>query len=130
MDEFDFWLGTWRGVWDGGEGTNTITKIFDGRVVHEQFRSDGFEGMSVSVYDPDARIWRRTWVDSQGNYLDFVGRRTAGGAMDLRSEAADGLYRMLWHEIEPDSFSWRWERSTDEGATWDPRWLIAYERLP
>jgi hypothetical protein len=128
VDEFDFWLGIWRGLWDGGEGTNTITKVLNGRVILEQFRTDAFEGMSVSVYDPDARIWRQTWVDSEGNYLDFVGRRRDDGAMDLRRETDDGVYRMLWHEIEPDRFSWRWERSTDGGASWQPRWLIAYER--
>lgn len=129
MDEFDFWLGTWQGVWDGGEATNTITKIMDGRVILEQFRMPGFEGMSVSVYDPEEDVWRQTWVDSVGDYLDFVGGRVDGG-MELRREAPGGLFRMLWHEIEPDRFSWRWERSTDGGTTWEPRWLIAYERAP
>jgi hypothetical protein len=129
-DDFDFWLGSWRAGWDGGEGTNEVTRILGGRVIHERFRTDGFEGLSVSVHDPESDTWRQTWVDSEGNYLDFVGSRVDDGAVDLRREAADGLYRMLWHELEADRFSWRWERSADGGASWEPRWLIAYTRLP
>jgi len=129
--DFDFWLGTWRADWDGGEGTNEIAKILGGRVIHEHFRAGDFEGVSVSVHDDSTDTWRQTWVDSQGNYLDFAGTRVddGSGAVDLRREAADGLYRMLLHELEPDRFSWRWERSSDGGASWEPRWLIAYTRI-
>ena len=127
-EHFDFWLGEWRGTWEGGEGTNTVTKILGDRVVLEQFASPEFEGMSVSAFDPSMNIWRQTWVDSEGNYLDFVGR-FGRDAMDLRRETDDGIYRMLWHDIEPDRFRWRWERSIDGGASWEPRWLIEYERV-
>ena len=34
-DALDFWLGTWACAWDGGHGTNTVTREFDGRVVQE-----------------------------------------------------------------------------------------------
>ena len=54
---FDFWLGTWRCTWDGGEGTNTITRTLDDHVILERFTAAGtepFEGMSVSVFDPRA----------------------------------------------------------------------------
>jgi hypothetical protein len=36
--------------------------------------------------------------------------------------------RMVFCEIEADSFRWLWERSKDGGATWDPAWEIAYTR--
>lgn len=37
--ELDFWLGSWRARWDGGEGTNTITREFDRKVVVERFEA-------------------------------------------------------------------------------------------
>jgi hypothetical protein len=36
--------------------------------------------------------------------------------------------RMVFFDIEPDAFGWRWERSKDAGATWDLLWRIDYRR--
>ncbi|MCY7304435.1 MAG: hypothetical protein LH654_15705 [Thermoleophilia bacterium] len=64
--ELDFWLGSWHARWEGGEGTNTITREFDDRVVVERFEgrpSMELTGYSVSVFDAEADLWRQTWVD-------------------------------------------------------------------
>ena len=37
-------------------------------------------------------------------------------------------YRMRFHDIEDDSFTWSWERSTDGGETFSLAWRIAYRR--
>jgi hypothetical protein len=55
----DFWLGTWACTWEGGQGTNTITREFDGRVVQERFEAiepEAFSGLSVSVSPKTASI--------------------------------------------------------------------------
>ena len=47
-----------------------------GFVVLEQFNGEPampFHGMSVSAYSPALKKWRQTWVDDEGNYLDFAG---------------------------------------------------------
>jgi len=67
----DFWLGTWSLSWaDGGEGTNTIRRILDDRVIEESFEGrDGsgpLLGRSLSVVDSSDGRWRQTWVDSTG----------------------------------------------------------------
>ncbi len=36
--------------------------------------------------------------------------------------------RMVFSEIEADTFDWRWERSTDGGVTWESLWTIDYRR--
>ena len=50
----------------------------------------------------------------------------------LRTSAVRGgvpvELRMIFRDIEPDSFRWLWERSTDAGATWATAWEIAYTR--
>ena len=92
--QFDFWLGEWDCSWsdDSGRhlGTNSVYLDLGGVVVVENF--DGrpsldFQGLSFSVYDRKARRWKQTWVDSQGDYLDFVGG-FADGVMELRRTAS------------------------------------------
>jgi hypothetical protein len=36
--------------------------------------------------------------------------------------------RMVFTNIKPDSFDWRWEASTDGGKTWQVNWPIHYKR--
>src|SRR5690348_4622857 len=75
--QFDFWLGEWDLTWqDGGQATNTISTILDGKVIFESFDaspSDSFKGLSFSVYNPTLDRWQQTWVDNRGAYLDFTG---------------------------------------------------------
>src|SRR5688500_6149283 len=80
--QLDFWVGKWKCVGemhapDGKktrtEGKNVIKRSFDGKVIEEQFSMDGFRGMSVSVYDPRAKLWRQTWVDNSGGYIALTG---------------------------------------------------------
>jgi hypothetical protein len=129
-DEFDFWLGEWTVRWgEGAHGANRVTKSLGDRVVVEEF--DGrpgitLRGMSVSVFDRTAGEWRQTWVDNEGNYLDFRGGRR-GEEMDLRRQAGDEWYRMLWTKIRPDSLLWLWQRSAD-GESWETLWRLEYER--
>ena len=72
----DFWIGTWHVSWvGGGQGTNTIRRILDDRVIEESFDGRDAEsrliGRSLSVRDSVDGRWRQTWVDSTGAYLDF-----------------------------------------------------------
>ncbi len=74
---FDFWLGEWELSWvEDGKGINTITKILDGRVIKESFDgrpSMNLVGQSYTVYVEPLGLWKQTWVDNEGGYLDFTG---------------------------------------------------------
>ena len=134
--QFDFWLGEWDCTWgEDGRGTNSVYRDLGDKVIVESF--DGrptleYQGLSLSVYDGTAHRWKQTWVDSEGGYLDFVGGYE-NGVMDLRRETeVDGrtaVHRMLWHNIERDSFDWAWQRSDDGGQTWETLWAIGYTRV-
>lgn len=132
-DALDFWLGEWACSWDGGHGRNRVTRELDGRVVVERFESEAPErwsGMSVNVHD-DRRGWRQTWVDSTGNYWAFEGAPHPEGFAFSTTEHEDGRdveKRMVFSDIGPDAFSWRWERSGDGGRTWEVLWTIDYGR--
>ena len=125
-DAFDFWLGSWRGSWADGSGTNEVSKAFDGHVVLEQFAAEGFSGLSLSVFDESRAVWRQTWVDSEGNYLDFEGA-FADGEMRLERDAGDARQRMVWTDIADDTFEWYWQRR-EPGEDWRTLWHISYER--
>jgi len=130
---FDFWLGEWSCVFDGGTATNSITRGFADHVVTERFEVSTpqlWSGMSVSVYNPDLDLWRQTWVDQAGAYWHFVGGRVDGdpcfatpGPVDV-----DPLYkRMVFSNITDQGFHWRWESSPDN-QTWTENWAIMYAR--
>lgn len=140
----DFWLGSWRLTWpasqtggkegDIAHGTNQIEKILNDCVIEERFATaDGsFLGRSHSVFDPRARLWRQTWVDSAGGYLVFEGG-VAGVDFELRTAPAERngkvvINRMVFSDIRPDSLEWTWQSSTDQGETWRDLWNISYHR--
>jgi len=134
--ELDFWIGSWAARWgDAGHGTNRISRILADRVVFEEFegagRQDRLVGRSYSVYDPGRRLWRQTWVDDHGSYLDFVGGRVDGCSSFHRRAPESGPgaeQRMVFRDIAADTFRWTWEASDDGGATWTVNWEIAYRR--
>jgi len=128
--QFDFWVGEWDAIGTsygpGGKQTrteakNSITRDLAGHVVRESFKMPGLSGMSISVFDPGARLWRQTWVDNQGEYIALAGTFT-GGKMILhtipRPLRPNSVNRMVFSKITSDSFDWDWDASADAGATW------------
>jgi hypothetical protein len=144
LHQLDFWVGDWdlthrarvardKDEWQDGTGTNSVRKILDGCVVEEHFedKKEGFRGQSVSTYDPMHHQWLQTWVDNSGAYLPFTGG-FENGRMILSQPAKiggkDGIKRMVFHDIKPDSFDWDWENTIDGGKTWVTMWKIHYTR--
>ena len=44
------------------------------------------------------------------------------------SDGKEQIFRMVFYNIAPNNFDWRWESTTDNGATWKTNWLIHYKR--
>jgi hypothetical protein len=136
--QFDFWLGEWDVTWEGGSGTNSVTRILDDRVIRERFtgfpaspNNQPFHGLSLSVYDSDPGRWRQTWVDNSGAYIDFTGGY-ADGKLTLATERPVDdksiTRRMVFYNITADALAWDWERSEDGGQSWRLLWRIHYQR--
>lgn len=133
--QFDFWVGRWDLTWgEDGKGTNTIKKIMDGCVIQENFDgtpSIALKGMSLSVYDPNSGLWRQTWVDNSGGYLDFTGGMVDDTMVLSRKATGNGvnfLQKMVFYNITENEFDWDWMRSDDDGANWKSLWQIHYKR--
>lgn len=139
---FDFWLGEWDLTWmddenSRGYGTNRIEYILDGKVIREQFEAtdgnlEGYTGRSWSVFNPSDGEWKQTWVDNQGGYLDFTGEVEDGKRMFIRQgvnrDGKEITQRMVFYDINEDSFTWDWEVSEDGGESWQLQWRIHYTR--
>lgn len=140
---FDFWIGEWNLTWtepdsSTGTGINKVERILGGAVIKENFEgltgsSAGYIGKSYSVYKQRTGEWKQTWVDNTGDYLDFTGEFEDDVRIFTRSgtdqEGELVLQRMVFYNIQPDSFTWDWESSRDNGSTWSIDWRIRYERI-
>jgi len=139
---FDFWIGEWNLMWadpdsTAGTGFNKIERVLDGTVIKESFEgltgaSAGYLGRSYTVYKRSTGEWKQTWVDNTGDYLEFTGEFVDDMRMFTRFGTDQNgnviLQRMIFYDIQPDSFTWDWVSSSDNGATWDLNWRIRYRR--
>ena len=130
--QLDFWLGEWDVRWldspgtPAGQGTNHITRTHDGCVTEEHFDGGDLKGHSISIYHAPAKAWRQNWVDNQGGYFDLKGGPEENGDFVLTTlprASSPAANRMIFTDIKPDTFTWRWQRTMD-GKTWDDSWVI------
>src|SRR4051812_11709742 len=136
--QMDFWLGDWDLSYtqDGQalHSRNHVSRILGGCAVLEEFTGApgiALDGHSVSTFDRTAARWKQTWVDNEGSYLDFTGGLVEGRMVLSREAVAKGKrmhQRMVFQDIQRDSFTWLWQRSEDGGTTWSTQWEIAYRR--
>lgn len=140
-DNLDFWVGSWECSgkslqangkdWSETHATNRIEKILGEKVVHENFAMGQFLGQSWSVFNPRTKQWHQTWVDNQGAYIDLVGGIEKDGVILKtlpNSLKPKHFSRMVFSDIKSDSFTWRWEASTDGGKSWALQWRLDYKR--
>lgn len=134
----DFWVGDWVAYDDKGKkiGTNRITKDEYGScVITEHFKADdgSLTGHSVSMYRPGLKQWRQNWVDDQGGYFDLVGGPVTGAdhifaLENKRASEKQPYLRMIWQDVKPDSFTWRWQKRDKPDAKWEDSWVIVYKK--
>lgn len=138
----DFWVGEWIAEWDqqgqipAGTGTNRVTRDEYGScVITEHFRIDGggLNAISVSTYRPGLKQWRQNWVDDQGGYFDLVGGPVSGSDHifvfeNKRVNEKQPFQRMIFQDVKPDSFTWRWQRRDKPEDAWTDSWVIKYRK--
>ena len=136
----DFWVGDWIAEDEQGKpiGTNRITRDEYGDcVITEHFRTnDGsLIGHSVSIYRPGLKHWRQTWVDNQNGFFDLQGGPVSGAdhifVFETKRVSDQQPYqRMIWQDVKPDSFTWRWQKRANPEEPWADSWVIRYRKKP
>jgi len=135
---FDFWLGKWDLTWvdpngSQGKGSNRIMRILDDQVIQEHFEASeglykGMKGTSISVFNPQTKMWHQTWQDNQGGNLVFTGR-IDGDRKYFETALQNGQQsRMVFYGFSENGFFWDWESTIDSGQTWTLNWRIHYTK--
>jgi hypothetical protein len=118
----------------GRAGCQCNHREYGGCVIQEAFdggpATGGLIGHSVSTYHAPLQRWRQTWVDNQGGYFALVGGPEGDDFILVSSRVSNGqpAQRMVFEDITPGAFTWRWQRTPDAGATWADQWVIHYTR--
>lgn len=149
--DFDFNFGTWKthikriqdpfsGAGQSTElnGTVTVRKVWDGRAQLEEIEADGpnghWEGLTLFLYNPEARQWSQTFASSKGGTLNppLIGSFKDGRGELFASDTFKDrsiLVRGVWSEIKPDSHHFEEDYSNDGGKTWAPAFIAELTRI-
>ena len=132
--EFDFWLGTWqvrpRTNPLAAGGTNVITRIDDGCVVHESWTSGPSQGQSFNIWDRTRQKWFQIWVDNTGGLHEYSGEyrdnamRYEGEVPALPPAKGRAKARLTFFRIAPDTV-----RQFAEVQQADGSWVTAYDLI-
>lgn len=147
---FDFEFGNWRvhhrvkrstGEWVEYDGTCTAHPLMGGagNVEEHTFnKPDGVTyGVALRAYDAQAGKWAIWWVDGRNPHgpLDppTVGQFENGVGTfywDGEFKGKPVRTRFIWSHITPTSARWEQANSWDGGKTWEPNWIMEFQRLP
>ncbi len=121
-DDFDFWVGNWNVVKPDGTlaGTNTISKIQDGCIIKENYKSaaGNYTGTSYNFYNLQTKQWEQIWIDNQGQSLHLKGNREGNKMILMSDEIANSngvLYvnKITWTINLNNTVRQHWEVSSD-----------------
>ena len=76
-------------------------------------------GTTLRVYDTVLHAWRIFWIDSATNgYRQQIGRPSGPNIVQEGATETGTLSRWSFTEIEPRSFHWKAEASSENGTSW------------
>jgi hypothetical protein len=148
--DFDFEFGTWKThlkrrpkpltgstSWVEYEGTTIVRKVWDGRANLVELDVSGptgrIEGLSLRLYNPQARQWSLNFASSRGGMLTppVYGQFTNGRGEFYGQDALDGraiLVRFVITPLTADAIRFEQAFSNDGGKTWEENWIAVDER--
>jgi hypothetical protein len=148
--DFDFEIGKWKtqlkrrlrpltgsNEWVEYQGTTVVRKVLDGKANLVELDVTGpsgrIEGMSLRLYNPEARQWSLNFANAASGTLtppvigEFKnGRGEFYGADTLGARAI--LVRFVIFDITPDSAKFEQAFSSDGGKTWEVNWVATDTR--
>ena len=149
--DFDFEIGTWKthlkrllrpltgsSTWVEYEGTTVVRKVWDGRANLVELVADGpaghFEGLSLRLYNSQARQWSLNFAGSQSGTLSTpaIGSFKNGRGEFYNQETLNGraiFVRFVISDITPDSCRFEQSFSDDGGRNWEVNWIATDTRV-
>ena len=122
-------------AWETFSATSEARAMLGGAGNVDHFVTDGYEGFSLRLYDPEADLWRIWWSSTaRPGRLDppVEGRFSAPDFARFEcDDVLDGVplrLRFDWSDIRAGSARWEQSFSFDGGATWKPNWVMELTR--
>ena len=145
--DFDFLHGRWAvkhrllkargagsGEWVEHPGTAETRPLLGGLCnVEEHLISGRASGVALRCYEPAAKRWAIYWVSDRDGLLGppVYGRFDGNEGLFEGDDMFDGKpikVRFLWHMLSPHSAKWVQSFSFDGGKSWEPNWVMDFER--
>lgn len=146
--DFDFLAGTWNVTnrrlkarfvgstdWDVFPGRSVARSVLSGvgNVDEITLPTKGVRGVTVSLFDREAKAWMLYWVTEKDGIL---GPPVRGGFRDglgefFGDDVDDGRpvkVRYRWSGITANAARWEQAFSRDGGATWETNWIMEFRR--
>ena len=127
----DWVLGNWSVSEDHGPrlGSSSITTDLSGCLTVERLTTrKGIQTLSYLAYRRAPQDWVRTYVDSEGHWLQLFGGISDGALVQIGTTVQNGnevLVRVT-SRGEASGFRETWEQSTNGGATWKVSDVFVY----
>lgn len=135
--QLDFWMGKWK-VGGPGAGPNAVSRVhmeLDGCMVVESWDGGrGHRGENMLVYSADDKEWHGMFADNEGRVHIFTDGKAADGAAEFTgpSRGPNGetvLNRVRIVRVSADKVQQLWQKSQDNGATWETEYRGEYTRI-
>lgn len=123
--QFDYWLGTWKIGSAASAAHSRVTLSLDKCLVVENWEGGGaHRGQNVFGYSADDKSWYGMFADNEGRVHVFTSGKVADGTAEFEgtSRGPNGesiLNRVKVTLMNPNKVEQTWEKSTDNGATWN-----------
>ncbi|HKG47568.1 MAG TPA: hypothetical protein VKB02_12615 [Pyrinomonadaceae bacterium] len=149
--DFDFEVGTWKTSlrrlqrplsgstnWLEYEGTTVVHKVLDGRANLVELKVSGsagrFEGLSLRLYDPQARQWSLNFANVTDGKLTIpsIGEFKDGRGEFYNQDTYKGraiFVRFVITKITDDQYRFEQSFSDDGGRTWELNWVAIDTRV-
>jgi hypothetical protein len=146
--DFDFEVGTWKthvkrrlrpltgsNTWVEMNGTTVVRKVWNGRAILLELEADGFQGLSLRLYNPQTKQWSLNFANSSDGVLTppTIGQFKDGRGEFYAQETLNGraiFVRFVISDITANSCRFEQAFSDDGGKTWEVNWIATDTRIP
>jgi hypothetical protein len=139
--DFDYLVGKWKmknkhlnsrlnncKEWTEFESTvenhNGLEGMGNFDVVRRDNKGKIYEGRTIRTFDPETRLWRLYWIDSNGGPIDppVIGSFSNGIGLFFGKDVQVGrpvIVVFKWDKRNPEMPVWSQAFSDDNGKTWE-----------
>jgi hypothetical protein len=131
--QLDYWLGNWK-VGTAGNAHSNVTLLLDQCLVVENWDGGrGHRGQNVFGYNADDKSWYGMFADNEGRVHVFTSGKVGNGTAEFAgtSRGPNGesiLNRVKVTRVNSNKVEQTWEKSNDNGATWNVVFRGEYSR--